>query len=285
MDINENEINESNDRLDSFIYLEEKKLIENKNLLARLNEIKFTEVIQKRSGMKLTVADLDSFEYLLPTFDYIGSASISQNIEIIKTIEELKIDTLIDWFTNAAVIRNEFVKINSSNDFRILPFEAFDVIFCLNKCKILLLLSNHFWPNWNNSYGNLMLDSLINLEETKKNRERKGKFPYTDNVEKEIDEKLAKLKSDLKIRNINKNYKDLLKGNIDGDIIREIFNQINGIQKSSTRMKKLLLFPLIKLILKDKHHMTEQEFDKSKSQLMNYEEYMISVVSNLLNLK
>jgi hypothetical protein len=285
MDLNEIKINESNKQLDSFIFSLEKKLIEDKHLLAKLNDIKLTEVSQKRTGRKLNVPDLESVQSCLKVAEYIGSATISQNIDIIQAVEKLKIEKLGNWFTNSADIRKEFELINSSANFRINPFDVFDQILALNTCKVYVELINHYWPKWEGRNNNSILDAVINMEETKRKRIREGRLPATNKEEQEADEKLAKLKADFDNAGIKNSHIDLLKGNFDSPFIRYIFNQIQSIQIVSESQKKLVAFPLLKLVLKDRRLLTEKEFYSTKSPLPTYEDYMILTVSNLLNLK
>ena len=285
MDLNEIKINESNKKLDSFIFSLEKKLIDDRHLIASLNEIKFTEVSQKRTGRKLNVPDLESLQSCLKVAEYIGSATITQNIDIIQAVEKLKIKEVEDWFTKSAVIRKEFEVINSSANFRINPFDVFDQILALNTSKVLVLLINHFWPKWEGSNNNSILDTVINMEETKKNRIREGRLPATNKEEQEADETLAKLKADFDNAGIKNSHIDLLKGKFNSPFIRYIFNQIQSIQIVSDSQKKLVVFPLLKLVLKDIRLLTEKEFYSTKSPLPTYEDYMILAVSNLLNLK
>jgi hypothetical protein len=84
MELIEIKIKESDEKLDSFILSEEKKLIEDKHLLTKLGDLKFTEVFQKRTDNELTVPDFESFQTCLIVSEYIGSATISKNIDIIK---------------------------------------------------------------------------------------------------------------------------------------------------------------------------------------------------------
>jgi hypothetical protein len=100
-----------------------------------------------------------------------------------------------------------------------------------------------------------------------------------------LDEKLAKLKADFDNAGIKNSQIDLLKGNFNSPFIRYIFNQIHSIQIVSDSQKKMVAFPLLKLVLKDRRLLTEKEFYSTKSPLPTYEDYMILAVSNFLNLK
>ncbi len=280
------EINTSNKKLDALIFSLENKLIDEIHLLEKFSEFNYTEVFQKRTGRKLAVPNFEALNSCIDASIYIGDATISNNVNVIKAVEELKIGNLLEWFTEAGALRNEFNLINSSSQFRIIPFDTFNDILFLNKSKVLLILINHHWPSWrNSSHHNLFAETLVNMEETKKNRIRSGKLPFTDNNEHKTDKKLAKLNVDFENAGIKQNYKDLLKGNIDSPFIRNILDKILCIKQVSERQKNLVVFPLLKLILKDRHLLTEKEFYSTTSPIHSYEDYMNGCIRNLLKLK
>lgn len=288
MNVNESQIKEPNDELDSLIMLikERAKLITIDNVPEASN-IKYIPYNLKRGAEQVLIPAPESNSLLANIIQTYLLTAFSDDLLLVQEIKKkLKIKPNEDWFFDLNKLVSEIKSISNTDEIFVNEYEVLRNIHDYIGSKITATIIKKYGSYKNNEP--ISVERVRNYTDTRNKAKRENRNTII-NDDTDSNEYVLSLAGEIVNDTEKSNFQMLqsfAKGNMESQYFPEIFkNFIKVTNKIKEGEKYLLVFNLFKMVIRDRNFYTEEEFYDSEFKFTNYNAYKKKVVKNILQLK